>query len=40
MAKTAKKKNVTPRKPKATNGGIAAQRAKAYADFESATGGG
>jgi hypothetical protein len=38
MAKTAKTKNVTPRKPKATNGGIAAERAKAYADMESQLG--
>lgn len=35
MAKTAKKKKVTPRKPKATDGEITARRAKAYADMES-----
>ena len=33
MAKAAKKK-ATPRKPKSTDGEIAAQRAKAYADME------
>ncbi len=35
MAKTAKKKKATPRKPKATDGEIAAKRAKAYGDMES-----
>ena len=34
MAKTAKKKKATPRKPKATDVEIAAKRAKAYADME------
>jgi hypothetical protein len=34
MAKTAKKKKLTPRKPKPTDGEIAAQRAKAYAYME------
>jgi hypothetical protein len=35
MAKTAKKKKATPRKPKATDGEIAKKRAKAYSDMES-----
>ena len=34
MAKTAKKKKATPRKLKAADGEILAQRAKAYADME------
>ena len=34
MAKIAKNKKATPRRPKATDGEIAAQRAKAYADME------
>jgi hypothetical protein len=34
MAKAAKKKKATPRKPKATDGESAAQRAKAYRDLE------
>jgi hypothetical protein len=34
MAKTAKKKKATPRKPKAADGEITARRAKAYADME------
>ena len=34
MAKTAKKKKATPRKPKATDGEIAKKRAKAYSDME------
>jgi hypothetical protein len=35
MAKAAKKKKATPRKPKTADGAITAQRAKAYADMES-----
>ena len=35
MAKTAKKKKVTPKKPKATDSEIAKKRAKAYSDMES-----
>ena len=38
MAKAAKKKKLMPRKPKATDGDIVAQRAKAYADMESLLG--
>jgi hypothetical protein len=34
MAKAAKKKKATPRKPKATDAEITAQRAKAYAEME------
>jgi hypothetical protein len=35
MAKTAKKKKATPKKPKATDDEIAKKRAKAYSDMES-----